>query len=135
MSASYSLDNAVMPRGAQGCGLGHGTPAANSQHFVQSLSVQAAMLRKAQEEVRVLKLQLSQQQAALELSAADVAVLRRDLAKLQQWAVANLDTDFIFRTPCAARHTIPVSVTFTDPKTALPPFCFLPPRPSCTTRV
>ena len=94
VSASYSLDNAVMPRGAQGCGLGHGTPAANSQHFVQSLSVQAAMLRKAQEEVRVLKLQLSQQQAALEVSAADVAVLRRDLAKLQQWAVANLDTDF-----------------------------------------
>ena len=82
---------------ARGCGLGYGTPSAISSLFQPAVeaapSVQLAMLAKAREEVRTLRLQLAQTRCALEASEEVSADLRRDLARLRQWAVSEAASD------------------------------------------
>ena len=78
---------------SRGCGLGHGTPSAVSSLFqpapAAAPSVQLAMLAKARADVHNMRLQLAQARSALEASEEVAARLRRDLAKLQQWAVSQ----------------------------------------------
>ena len=78
---------------SRGCGLGHGTPSAVSSLFqpapAAAPSVQLAMLAKARDDVHSLRLQVARARSALEASEEGAARLRRDLAKLQQWAVSQ----------------------------------------------
>ena len=77
-----------------GCGLGHGQPAVNSALFCpleqRAPSALVAMLRAAQDQVRLMRLQLAQQRTTIAANDVEMSELRRDLAGFQRWAAAQL---------------------------------------------
>lgn len=90
------------------CGLGRGQPSVVSKLYVppraQPASLQMAMIHSLQERVRALRLQAAQYRAACDTTTAELAALRADHGRLQQWAVSQIEEE---TDSFAAPHKLP----------------------------